>query len=295
MSAADLLATGEYEWGPAERLPEPINSDANGSAHMTADGLTMVLSSARESTYGRSDFWISTRKTTDSDWSEPTNLGENINSENHEREAIISEDLKTIYFSREGDLSFTSRRTSLDAKWSTPEPFEVDGQGVYWFDITSDGRTMVFPKGMGNGNHDLFIGRRATQDEPWTEVASMGVPINTDDLESGCTISDDGCLLIFDRKVGGGEWWMATRSGWEEPWTLPVRLDCFDGEGTPLSPRLSPDGKSLLFLMDHKETSSQLDIYTSKLVRKPKLGTKASDAGERPSEPPTKTAPAEKN
>ena len=85
MSAADLLATGEYEW-QVEKMPEPINSPHAGfgeyAADMTADGLTIVFSSYREEgSYGQADLWEASRDSIDAPWNEPVNLGHLVNSE----------------------------------------------------------------------------------------------------------------------------------------------------------------------------------------------------------------------
>ena len=84
-SAADLLATGEYEWQVVEKLPEPISSRADEqSADMSDDGLTIVFNSFRQSAEkpdGNHDLWMATRNSIDEPWSDPVLLNDEISTE----------------------------------------------------------------------------------------------------------------------------------------------------------------------------------------------------------------------
>ncbi len=271
MSAADLLATGEYEWRVVERLPEPINSAAGElGAHLTADGLTIVFASQRQQgSFGAHDLWTCSRTSVDNRWSAPINLGEQINSDKHETAPVLSPDGLSLYFQRVGDGSFVSTRDSFESPWSQAAPYESGSFGTPW--STSDGLAMVYSSMKGTGNRDLCIKRRPSRSAPWPDATRLESPINSDVDESHPTLSDDGRLLIFDRGTETndpqvGKLWMATRTDWDAPWSEPVSIDSLNSGTLDRTPRLLADGKSFLF--DSWRDAKHGDIYLARLVRK---------------------------
>jgi Tol biopolymer transport system component len=68
-------------WGAPERLSEPINGP-NGefSPSISTDGLALYFGSMREGNFGFVDIWVSRRSNLTSPWSQPVNLGPNVNS-----------------------------------------------------------------------------------------------------------------------------------------------------------------------------------------------------------------------
>lgn len=59
---------------------------------------------------------------------------------------------------------------------------------------------------------------------------------------------------------------MTTRGGWDDRWTDPVPLDLLGDDYGVGSPRLLPDGKTLIF--SARENNSSSDLYLARLVRK---------------------------
>src|SRR5947199_4084314 len=70
------------DWAPVTHLPPPINSEYDDQAAvLSKDEKTMYFSSNRPgSINGSKDIWISTRKSKESAWQTPQNLGLIINS-----------------------------------------------------------------------------------------------------------------------------------------------------------------------------------------------------------------------
>jgi hypothetical protein len=97
-------AMTDDSWSEPVHLGSPVNS-AFGEEYpdISSDGLTLFFGSAafasvRPGGYGGSDIWVTTRKTTDSDWGEPVNLGPIVNGPTDDRAPSISADGSTLYF-----------------------------------------------------------------------------------------------------------------------------------------------------------------------------------------------------
>ena len=120
MSAADLLATGEYEWQVVEHLGDNINTA--GQEHcgdISADGRTIVFSSGEE--WKTQQLWSATRESPDSPWSEPQLIGNQINSAKLLTHPILSPDglqLTYVRFRNSGgrEILFVSRKSIDDSR-----------------------------------------------------------------------------------------------------------------------------------------------------------------------------------
>jgi hypothetical protein len=106
--------------------PEPLGSEINsnnyeGPAYVAHDESYMIFSSFRPGGYGLSDLYISFRGD-DGIWSEPRNMGPNINSDAKERFPYISSDGEYFFFN-------SSRVSVLNKK-----PIPGGPGNVYWVD-----------------------------------------------------------------------------------------------------------------------------------------------------------------
>jgi hypothetical protein len=91
-----MLVDGKYS--AAEKLPEPINTQYREfDAFVSPDELMILFSSEKPGGYGGSDIYVSF-KTMDGTWSEPRNLGNDINSEGSEYGSTISPDGKYLFY-----------------------------------------------------------------------------------------------------------------------------------------------------------------------------------------------------
>ena len=89
-------------WGEPVNLGPTVNSpDYEGFPSLSADGLSMFFNSDRFNGARGWDFdiWLTKRKTKDSAWGEPINLGPGINTTHFEVAPSISADGHTLYFS----------------------------------------------------------------------------------------------------------------------------------------------------------------------------------------------------
>ncbi|NND94306.1 MAG: hypothetical protein HKN45_05530 [Flavobacteriales bacterium] len=112
------------DWSLPEKLPKPINTSYfESSISMTADGSTMYFISERPSGMGRGDVYMS-RKTSETNWSKPKNLGEVINTPFDEKFVFIHPNGNTLFFASNGHLTLGSydifRSEFKDGQWSDP-------------------------------------------------------------------------------------------------------------------------------------------------------------------------------
>jgi outer membrane protein OmpA-like peptidoglycan-associated protein len=113
------------DWAKPFDLSPPINTAGwESQPSISADGRTLYFVSNRKGGYGGYDIWKS--RLTDKGWSEPENLGPNINTAFDEQSPFIHPDDSTFYFCSNGwpglgnkDL-FVSR-LGKDGKWQKPE------------------------------------------------------------------------------------------------------------------------------------------------------------------------------
>lgn len=295
-SAADLLATGEWEWQIQEPLGPNINSPrSEWGADMTADGLTLVFSSERDGglskpdgEFNSGDLWMVNRSSTEEPWSRPVNLGAAINTGGREVSPTISPDGLTLNFTRlyKGGKLMTATRPTITAPWS--EAVDWD-KGTLKLDanpeLAHDGLTLLSSKIRKKSTgekliRDIWVGRRSSLQEPWSEsmLTPLAAPVSTDKSEGEGTLSEDGRLLFFTRTIVAkpqkNQIFMATRDSWDAPWLDPVPFaakDLQDGR----APRLLPGGKALLFISHRPGGEGRLDIWLAKLVRKPDLNPAA--------------------
>lgn len=113
------------DWDIPYNLNAPVNTgNWESQPSISSDGKTLYFVSNRKGGYGGYDIWKSTL--TAKGWSEPENLGPNINTPFDEQSPFIHPDDNTLYFSSNGwpglgnmDV-FVSRRDN-DGKWQKPE------------------------------------------------------------------------------------------------------------------------------------------------------------------------------
>ena len=114
------------KWTEPSNLGSPVNTRHwESTPSVSADGRTLFFSSSRPGGFGGKDIWM-TRLNEKNLWTEPVNLGSNINTEGDEMSPFIHFDGKTLYFASDGrvgmggfDLFIT--RLQEDSTWSTPK------------------------------------------------------------------------------------------------------------------------------------------------------------------------------
>ena len=193
-------------FGQWKLMDGDINIETNkGALTVSQDGEWLLFAGQLSlQSYKSFDIYISYY--TPQGWSEPQNLGENINTDYWETAPTLSPDKRALYFvsNRPGgyggsDLYVSYRQAN--GKWGAainmgPDinsagdeqaPFiHADNQTLYY---TSDGLP-------GYGGSDLFVVRKTFNGE-WGKPENLGAPINTIENEGSMAVSADGLTAYY--------------------------------------------------------------------------------------------------
>jgi len=158
------------EFGNNWSFPYPMfiskysNEGTDVGLTMSTDGNVIIMTLQRNDGSGNNDLYMSTR-TGDFSWSEPLNLGPDINTPYRETTPFLTIDKSTLYFSsnRPGgmggnDIYYSKRINSSWTHWSTPQllesPINSDSdESQPFFDITSG---FLYFTSKRDGSSDIF-------------------------------------------------------------------------------------------------------------------------------------------
>ncbi|MFN8887608.1 MAG: OmpA family protein, partial [Cyclobacteriaceae bacterium] len=125
----------------------------------------LLMSVERDDSFGDRDIYVSFAKN-DSLWSEPLNLGKNVNTAAEDASPFLAADDKTLYFSSRGFSGFGGsdiyRSVRLDdtwTNWSEPENLGPEVNSKFddlFFNIPSSSEYAYFSKGVADNNADIF-------------------------------------------------------------------------------------------------------------------------------------------
>ncbi|MCW3087651.1 MAG: outer rane lipoprotein omp16 precursor [Sediminibacterium sp.] len=187
-----------------------INGDINlepkkGAISVSQDGEWMVFAAQlMDQSYQSWDIYISYQ--TPTGWSEPQNLGPNVNTDFYESGPSLSPDKRALYFcsNRPGgsggrDLYVSYRQPN--GKWGPAVNLGAainsagDEQAPY---IHADNQTLYYTSdGLpGYGGSDLFVIRKDANGQ-WGAPENLGYPINTIENEGSLAVSADGLIAYY--------------------------------------------------------------------------------------------------
>ena len=206
--------TMELVFGPAERMPEPLNSHGNeGAQTISHDGRIVIFTGCgRNNEPTGCDLYMSVRH--GDRWGKPRNLGAPVNSVYWESFPSLSIDGYTLYFAsnRSGGYGGTDiwYCTLEEGRWSKPKNMgptvNTKGNETAPY-IHFDDKTLYFASDghMGMGGSDLYMVKRIN-DTTWGTPKNLGYPINTPDDENNLIVAPDGRTALFssDRPDGYG-------------------------------------------------------------------------------------------
>lgn len=277
LTAADLLASGEWEWRVVEKLAVPLREgEYLEGVDLTADGLELVYASKREGGYGGVDLWTSRRDSKVAAWDAPRNLGPKVNAERWEKTPALSPDGLLLVYSggnegREGVAKIRTR-SRRESTWSSPPSFPIDSgfpRSYTDFDVPSGSRHFAAGKFFADRRIDIFLSSRKSATDPWPNPTRLSEAVNSEEYEIGINVSSDGRMLIFSRHPDGGSpytAWVSWRNGpdgddWEE--AVPIKA-VNEMQGKTM--RLLPDDRSLIFTSNAEDGRN--GIFIARLVRK---------------------------
>lgn len=229
---ADLWVTTRVTvsdpWDPPVNLGPMVSSSyTDDTPSISADGLTLYFSSYRPGGHDNMDIWRATRETTDDEWAAPVNLGPTINSSSFDWSPSISADGSLLVFSSDrprGDGKtdlWMTRPSTTDGPWLEPVNLgpPVNSPSVEATpSISADGLLLFFQSnrtGGYGGQVDIWVVRRKTTDDPWSQPVNLGPVINTWGFDGTPSISADGSTLYFASNRPGGH-------GDEDLWQVSI-------------------------------------------------------------------------
>jgi len=203
-SYAKRIGDNLFEVGRA--FGHPFNlGDHYGGASLTPDNKHMYLTICKPYN-GRVNCDIYVSDFINGQWTEPKNLGPNINTpDGWEAQPTISADNKTLYFAsaRAGSKGMDIYKAERDAtgNWGPAQnvgpPINTDGNEKSPF-LHSDSQTLYFSSDghPGVGKYDIFY-VKTDEKGKWNKPKNLGYPINSEEDEVGFFVSTDGKLGYF--------------------------------------------------------------------------------------------------
>ncbi|HSQ45231.1 MAG TPA: OmpA family protein [Ginsengibacter sp.] len=195
-------------WGKAYPLPGNINSTTfnEGAQNISQDGKWLIFTGCNfPEGLGSCDLYIS--YLTNTGWSEPQNLGPNVNSEFWESTPSLSPDKRDLYFSSNVPGGFGGKdiwvcHRDENGRWSQPFNLGPDintaGDESTPF-IHADNETLYFNS---NGHEcysekpDIFVARKLPNGK-WSKPENLGYPVNTIDDEGSLVVASDGKTAYY--------------------------------------------------------------------------------------------------
>lgn len=201
----EYFGNKKFSVSKKQKLPSPLNTETNeGAASISPDGRFLYFAKCNaKDGYGSCDIYVSERN--GNAWSEPKNLGANVNSSAWDSQPSIASDGRTLFFvsNREGgfgqaDIYYSylkkdgnwTKAKNLGAKINTSgmemTPFIHPSNTTLYF--SSDGHT-------GMGGQDIFYSK--IENGKFSEPVNLGYPINTDADETCFFVNSRGNLGFF--------------------------------------------------------------------------------------------------
>ncbi len=216
------------DWGPAEPLVNLNSSSQDWFPSISRDGLELYFGSTREGGFGGSDIYVATRKRVGDGWDSwaPLNTEVPINTEKNDSPARLSDDGRSLFFSRGLQDDARTRGWDLYVAWrpGPGQPFQkirplteinTSNYNEAFPCPSSDGKTLFFSdfKQGSQGKPDIWMAKRpdAGFDTPFGARQNVGPPVSTSAWEEICWISWDwpapDSKLYFYRTPGDGIFW----------------------------------------------------------------------------------------
>ena len=197
-------------WTKPESISPNVNSEFNeGTCTISADGRQLIFTSCLgRRGFGNCDLFQSLRVGTT--WSQPLNMGPQINSPAWESQPALSADGRVLYFlsDRKGGLGSRDIYVSYQIepnKWTKAEnlgpkintPYDEISPFIH-----VNGRTLFFAANgrLGFGGYDLF--RSEKENGEWQEPVNFGYPVNNHEDQFSLFITADGKRGYYSHEEG---------------------------------------------------------------------------------------------
>ena len=192
-------------WSEPVNMGPKINTRHwDSQPSLSPDNRTMYFCSSRKGGYGGKDIWKV--ELTPTGWSDPINLGPQINTAKNEESPFLHADNKTLYFRSDGHLGlgnsdlFIARRTGNG--WSEPinmgYPINSEKDDGALF-VEFNGNMAYYSTSQDDGVYKYDIVRFELPDEFKPEKVSF-IKVNVIDKENGTPLSAEVSLTSLDEE-----------------------------------------------------------------------------------------------
>lgn len=261
-----------------ENLGDVINSEHNDYAPViSTEDNTLIFTSRREGGVGIlkdvdnkyfEDIWIS--KLENGKWTEPTNLGKPINSDNHESNLCLSPLGNYLYVYKTENAGDIFISENVDGVWTEPKslgsPINTEFKEISAFE-TTDGRQLFISSDRpgGVGKADLYVCDKNLEGG-WGEPKLLSDVVNTIYDEEGPFYITESNTLYFSSKghkgMGGYDLYRTQynpeNDTWSEPQNLGYPINSADDD---LYFTMASDGKTGYYATFKEDSRGENDIY----------------------------------
>ena len=289
ISAAGLSGLEKFTWSEPVNLGSPVNTSAiEIMPTLSQDERSLYFVSDRDGGLGGTDIWVSRRKSIDSPWETPVNLGAVVNTPGNEADPALSSDGRRLFFSsnRPGghrglDIYVSHRgNPNDDFGWGPPvnlgpqvNSMVGDRSADYTVGAPNTPALLYFTRGQGLVQSKIYSAPITPSGEPLAAAETVGELNAPGSVTGGQSLRMDAKEIYFMSNRGASDFdiWFSTRGSRHETWSAPTNA------GAPLNttfaeerPDLSFDGRTLLFDSDrpHADGAEDQDIWMSTRVRR---------------------------
>jgi outer membrane protein OmpA-like peptidoglycan-associated protein len=274
-----------------ENLGNKVNTEFHEYKPLiTADESMLFFTSRRPGTIGNQkdpfyndyyeDIYYSTKQA-DGQWSQAKNIGEPVNTEDHDANSGLSIDGSKliIYLGNKNNGDLYESELSGE-KWGKPQDFgknvntekfhessasySLDGQSVYF----------VSDKPGGFGDRDIYVSKRDEKGR-WGKAENLGATVNTEYGEEGVFMHPDGKTLYYSSQghnsMGGYDIFKTTFDEKTKKWSPPENI------GYPVNTTdddvfyvVSADGKHGYYTSVNSNGYGGRDIYMIRFITEEK-------------------------
>ncbi len=227
-----------------DNLGSNINTKYNEyAAVISADESVLIFTARRPNSTGGKidpilnenfeDIYIS-EKQVDGSWSTAKNMGEPVNTNDHDANSGLSADGQRflIYMGKKGMGDLFECLLEGDS-WGEPKSLGKNINGKDSHEPSAcyspDGNLIYFvsDKPGGFGDHDIYISRKDEKGK-WGEAKNIGNTINTQYSEEGVYMHPDGKTLYFSSQghnsMGGYDIFKSVHNEENDTWSTPVNI-----------------------------------------------------------------------
>lgn len=174
---------GQWTKPEALEIENDYNYNEKANYFMANSRKTLILSVERDDSRGSRDLYVSFMKP-DSTWTEPVNLGDNINTASEESAPFLASDNETLYFASSGfsgfggaDIYVSKRLDDTWENWTDPQNLgpEVNSKlDDLFFNIPANSDYAYYSRGITQENADIFRVKLPIYRAPVTMVTIRG-------------------------------------------------------------------------------------------------------------------------